>query len=157
MAVAGAIQAIQPHSQTIFNRGTIAAKEKASGTWVAGALLVLNGGYVEEAGTAPSTVKYIAMEDGHNASADGTDCAVWPITTGDLWEITYKTTLAQSEIGNNVGLVRDSTTKAWYGDASDTADQMVIEQFVTTPQLGATGDTYYRALARFQAANIAGT
>jgi hypothetical protein len=153
---AGVIQAIEPVDSDTYEHGTVPAKEKASVTAKAGGLAVLNGGYVEEAGTAPSTVKYILVDNGHNSSTDGTDTQVWPVTTDALWEGTLKTAWAQALVGGNVGLVKDSTTGHWYLDDADTADQVTIEAVVYTPQLGAIGDTYTRVRFRFQTANIAG-
>ena len=153
----GSFLPITPHSGDIYTRGTIPALEKASGTWKRGAPLVLNGGYVEEAGTAPSTSKYIAAQDGQNGATDGAKATiVYPITTDVLWEATMEDSLAVADIGANYGLVKDATTGAWYVDDADTADQVTVEAFVETPQLGAIGDTKARALIRFQTANIAG-
>lgn len=152
----GVIQAIIPVDSDTFEHGTVPAKEKASVTAKAGGLGVLNGGFVEEAGTAPSTIKYIFVDDGHNSSADGTDTAMWPVTADALWEGTLKTAWAQALVGANVGLVKDATLGHWYLDDADTNDQVTIESVVYTPQLGAIGDTYTRVRFRFQTANIAG-
>lgn len=154
---AGAFQAIQPYDQVIYDRGTIELPEKASGVWKAGAICILNGGYVEEAGTAPSTVKYIAFEDGHNGGSDGTyNGRFWPITADVLWEISFLEAIAVANNGGNFGVVKDATTKHWYLSTADTGDQMTLEGVVQTPDLGAIGDTKARVLARFQTANIAG-
>ena len=156
MAV-GAFQAIRPFDPIIYNRGTVELPEKASGVWPAGAICILNGGYVEEAGTAPSTVKYIAFEAGHNGGSDGTyNGRFWPITADVLWEITFLEAIAVANYGGNFGVVKDATTKHWYLSTADTADQMTLEAVVQTPDLGAIGDTKARVLARFQTANIAG-
>lgn len=154
---AGSFQPIEPFSQVIHNRGTISVPEKASGTWGANALLVLNGGYVEEAGTAPSTVKYVATRAGQNGATDGAKTTeVWPITTDALWVATQLELRAQADLGSNFGLVLDATTKNWYVSSADTADQVTVEGFIQTPDLGAIGDTKARVLIRFQSANIAG-
>lgn len=153
----GSYLPIRPHSPNIYTRGTLSIKEKASGTWKVGAPLVLNGGYVEEAGTGPATVKYIAAEAGHNGSADGTySCIVWPVTDSDLWEATLDNATAQSDIGNNVGLVKDATTGYWYADQDDTGDQVSVVDFVLTPDLGAVGDAKSRVIVKFDSGNIAG-
>lgn len=153
----GSYQAIQPYDQIIFDRGTIDLPEKASGVWKAGAICILNGGYVEEAGTAPSTVKYIAYEDGHNGATDGAKRgSFWPITADVLWEINLKEAIAVANNGEPFGVVRDSTSGAWYASTADAGDQLTQEGVVETPDLGAVGDTKARILARFQAGNIAG-
>ena len=126
-------------------------------TFKAGAICILNGGYVEEAGAAPSTVKYIAYEDGHNGALDGSkNGRFWPITADVLWEISFLEAIAVSNNGGNFGVVKDATTGAWYLSTADTGDQMTLEGVVETPDLGAIGDTKARVIGRFQTANIAG-
>lgn len=148
---------ITPHSNSIYERGTLEIPEKASQTFKKGAPLVLNGGYVEEAGTAPATVKYIAARDGQNGGSDGTyNCIVYLVTDSDLWEASFEDSFAQADIGGNYGLVKDATTGFWYVDDGDTGDQVSVVQFVVTPQLGAIGDTKARGIIKFDSANIAG-
>lgn len=154
---AGVYLPIEPHSPGIYGLGTVTALEKASQTYKKGAPLVLNGGYVEEAGTAPATIKYIASENGQNGATDGAKSTqVWPVEDVNLWKVCAEDALAQTDIGSVYGLVKDATTGFWYLDSADAGDQMVVEGFVQTPSLGAIGDTKAQVLARFQAANIAG-
>lgn len=47
------------------------APEDASETFLEGAVLVSNGGYLEEAGTNPAQIVGISAGPGHNAAADG--------------------------------------------------------------------------------------
>lgn len=154
---AGIYGPIRPFSANIFARGTERLPEKASGTWKVGAPLVFNSGYVEEAGTAPSTVRFIAAEDGHNGGTDGAEyCLVWPIGSDDIWEASFEDSLAIADNGGNYGIVKDATSGYWYVDDGDSADQVESLGPLVTPQLGAVGDTKWRGKIKFQSANIAG-
>lgn len=153
---AGVYQAIVPHSANVFTRGTRSLPEKASQTFKKGAPLVFNGGYVEEAGTAPATIRFFAAEDGHNGGSDGTyDCVVWPIGADDLWEISMEDAAAVADNGGVYGIVKDATTGFWFLDDADAGDQMEVVGRVETPALGAVGDTKWRAIAKVQTGNIA--
>lgn len=153
---AGTYQAITPWSPNIFTRGTVELPEKASGAWKEGAPLVLNGGYLEEAGTAPSTIRYFAAQDGHSGATDGAEvCLAWPIGADDLWEISAQDAVAVADHGGVYGIVKDATTGFWYLDDDDTGDQVELVRWVQTPQLGAVGDTKARAIVKVQTGNIA--
>lgn len=153
---AGVYQPILPWSANIFTRGTVSLPEKASQTYKKGAPLVFNGGYIEEAGTAPATIRFFAAEDAHNGGSDGTyECIVWPIGADDLWEISMEDSAAVADHGGVYGLVKDATSGFWYLDDGDTGDQMEVVRRVITPQLGAVGDTKWRAIAKVQTGNIA--
>jgi len=153
---AGTYQAIVPNSPNIFSRGTVGLPEKASQTFKKGAPLVLNGGYLEEAGTAPSTIRYFAAENAHNGASDGLyDVIAWPIGADDLWEVSAQDAVAVADNGGVYGLVKDATTGFWYLDDDDTGDQMEVLHFKSTPALGAVGDTKARAIAKVQSGNIA--
>lgn len=157
MATTGAYLPIEPFSGGIYERGTLSLPEKASGTWKRGAVLIYNGGYVEEAGTGPSTVRYIAVDDGQNGSTDGAKVAtVWPITATDLWTFSLKQALAVTDNGGVYGLIKDATTGAWYLDTGDAGDQVEVLARDQTPLLGAIGDDKARVIGHFQVANIAG-
>lgn len=154
---AGVYQPILPHSETIHLRGTRSIPLKATQTFKRGAPLVSNGGYYEEAGTGPSTIAYIAFEDAISGATDGLySIAAWPVTVDDLWEASFEDAYAIADNQGNYGLVKDSTTGYWFVDEGDTADQVVSFGPQVTPLLGAVGDTKFRGLIKFQAANIAG-
>jgi len=152
----GVYEPIVPWSPTTLTKGTVALPEKASQTFKKGALVIFNGGYVEEAGTAPSTVRFIATEDAHNGGSDGTyECILWPIGVDDWWEASCEDAVAVADHGAVYGLVKDATTGNWFVDDADTADQVEIIRFVQTPRLGNVGDTKARAIIKFQQGNIA--
>lgn len=153
---AGAYQPIRPFSPNIYERGTVSLPEKASQTFKVGAPLIYNGGYVEEAGSAPSTVRFIAAENGHNGGSDGTYSVIaWPIGADDLWECSFEDSLAVADNGGVYGIVKDGTTGFWYMDDADTGDQAESIVPLVTPALGAVGDTKWRGLIKFQTGNIA--
>lgn len=148
---------IVPHSATVYQRGTRSIPLKATQTFKKGAPLVSNGGYFEEAGTAPATVSYVAAEDATSGATDGLYSVIaWPVTVDDLWEGSFQDAYAIADNLGNYGLVKDATTGFWYVDEDDTADQVVSYGPQVTPQLGAVGDTKFRGLFKFQSANIAG-
>lgn len=153
----GTYEPIRPFSPAIYMRGTVPLPEKASLACKVGAPLIYNGGYVEEAGTAPSTVAFIAAENGHNGASDGLySILAWPITDDDLWEASFQDAYAIADNGGNFGLVKDATSGYWYVDEDDSGDQVVSFGPRVTPSLGAVGDTKFRGLIKFQAGNIAG-
>lgn len=153
---AGAYLPIRPWSANIYTRGTVSLPEKASQTYKVGAPLVFNGGYVEEAGSAPSTVRFIAARDGQNGGSDGTyTTEAWPIGADDLWEASFEDSLAVADNGANYGIVKDGTTGFWYVDDGDTADQVEVIGPLQRPDLGAVGDTKWRGIIKFQTGNIA--
>lgn len=156
MAVAGPYRAITPYSQEIYDRGTIELPEKATQTFKKGAPLVYNGGYLEEAGSAPATISYIAARDGQNGGSDGTyNVIAWRLTAGDQWEISAEDAVTVADNGTNYGLVKDATTGFWFLDEADTADQfLILRASGVTSQ--ASGDTKQRVIGEFQTANIAG-
>jgi hypothetical protein len=154
---AGTYEPIRPFSAQIYSRGTVAIPEKASQTYKIGALLVLNGGYIEEAGTAPATIWGIAAQAGQNGSTDGAKTAlVWRLVAGDQYEVSFEDSYAVADVGGNYGLVKDATSGFWYVDDGDTNDQVTVIRPVVTPSLGAVGDTKWRGIVEFQTANIAG-
>lgn len=156
MAVAGPYQPITPFSASVYQRGTIEIPEKASQTYKKGAPLVLNGGYLEEAGTAPATIFAIAARDGQNGGSDGTSNGLaYRLVAGDQYEFSCEDALTVADNGAVYGLVKDATTGIWYLDEADTADQVVVLRASgVTSQ--ASGDTKARAIGEFQTANIAG-
>jgi hypothetical protein len=84
---AGTYLPIVPFSANIYERGTVSLPEKASQTFKRGAPVIFNAGYVEEAGAAPATVRFIAAEDAHNGGVygivkDGTT-GFWYVDDGD--------------------------------------------------------------------------
>ena len=154
---AGVYDSIMPWSRDIFDRGTTLLLLKATQTFKKGAPLVSNGGYFEEAGTGPSTVAYIAGDDAISAASDGLSSVIgWRVVAGSQWEISCEDAHAVTDYLANWGLVKDATTGFWYADSADTADQALFLKPVQTPQLGAIGDTKFRAIFEFQTANIAG-
>jgi hypothetical protein len=156
MAVAGPYKPITPFSASIYQRGTVSIPEKASQTFKKGAPLVLNGGYLEEAGTAPATAAYIAAQDGQNGASDGLyNSLAYRIVAGDQYEFSCEDALTVADNGAVYGLVKDGTTGFWYLDEADTADQVVI-LFPSGVTSQASGDTKARAIGEFQTANIAG-
>jgi hypothetical protein len=156
MAVAGPYAPITPFSPQIYTRGTVSIPEKASQTYKKGAPLVYNGGYLEEAGSAPSTIAYIAAEDGHNGGSDGTyNALAYRAVAGDQWEFSCEDALTVADNGAVYGLVKDATSGFWYLDEADTADQVVILR-PSGVLSQVSGDTKARAIGEFQTANIAG-
>lgn len=154
---AGTYLPIRPFSASVYQRGTVELPEKASQTFKVGAPLVLNGGYLEEAGTAPATIAYIAARDGQNGGSDGTySCIAYRVVAGDQFEISFEDSAAVADNGGNYGIVKDATTGYWYADDADTGDQVFVVRRVETPSLGAVGDTKWRGIVEFQTANIAG-
>lgn len=148
---------ITPHSAAIFERGTRSIPLKATQSFKKGAPLVSNGGYYEEAGAAPATVAYIAAEDATSHASDGgASCIAWPVTVDDLWEASFEDAYAIADNLGNYGLVKDATTGFWFVDEGDAGDQITSYGPQVTPSLGAVGDTKFRGLIKFQAANIAG-
>lgn len=153
---AGVYLPIVPFSPNIYERGTVSLPEKASQTFKKGALVIFNGGYVEEAGASPATVRFIAAEDAHNGGSDGTyDCILFPIGADDLWEVSFEDSAAVADNGAVYGLVKDATTGYWYADDADNGDQVEVVRRVVTPALGAVGDTKWRGIVKFQTGNIA--
>lgn len=156
MAVAFPYMPITPFSESIYKRGTIELPEKASQTYKKGAPLVYNGGYLEEAGTAPATISYIAARDGQNGGSDGTyNALAYRVVAGDQWEISAEDAVTVADNGANYGLVKDATTGFWYLDEADVADQfLVLRASGVVGQV--SGDTKQRVIGEFQTANIAG-
>jgi hypothetical protein len=154
---AGSYQPISPFSSAIYERGTVELLLKASQTFKRGAPLVSNGGYFEEAGTAPSTVAYIAAEDAvSHASDGGENVLAYRVVAGDQWEISFEDSVAVADHLANYGLVKDATSGFWFVDDADAGDQVSVIRFVQTPSLGAVGDTKARGIVEFQTGNIAG-
>lgn len=154
---AGTYLPISPFSPEIYSRGTLPMKELASQTFKKGALIILDSdGYALEASAGPSTIWGIAAEDAHNGATDGLyDVAVFPLTDADLWEASAEDALAQTQIGDDYGLVKDSTSGAWYVDSGAAGDQVSVVAFKQTPSLGAIGDTKARIIVKFNSGNIA--
>lgn len=154
---AGTYLPISPRSAAIYERGTISMKEGASQTFKKGAPVIIDAnGYVTVAGTGPSVIWGIAAEDAHNGGSDGDyEVICYPLTDSDLWEASAEDALAQTQIGDDYGLVADATTGAWYVDSGSTGDQVSVVGFVQTPSLGAIGDTKARVIIKFNSGNIA--
>jgi hypothetical protein len=124
---AGVYQAIVPQDADVFTRGTVELLEKATQTFKKGAPLVSNGGYFEEAGSAPSTIAYIAAEDGHNAASDGLKSVIaWRVVAGREFVISCEDAHAVTDYLAVWGLVKDATTGFWYADSADAGDQVVF-------------------------------
>jgi hypothetical protein len=154
---AGSYEPIRPFGAQVYSRGTISLPEKASQTFKVGAPLVLNGGYLEEAGTAPATIFAIAAENGHNGGSDGTySCTAYRLAAGDQYAVSMEDAYAVADHGGVYGLVKDATSGYWFLDDADAGDQCVVLRVDSTPSLGAVGDTKWRAIVEFQTANIAG-
>lgn len=148
---------IEPHSPSILNRGTIELPEKASQTFKKGVPLVLNGGYLEEAGASPSTIAYISAQAGQNGGSDGTyKTLAYRVVAGDQWRMAMQDAVAIADHGGVYGIVKDGTSGYWYGDDDDAGDQIFVVRWVETPALGAVGDTKALAIVEFQTGNIAG-
>ena len=151
---AGTYQAINPHSQSIYDRGTVSLDEKASATWKKGTPLILTSGVADVVGTAPAVVEYIAAENAHNGASDGLyKIAAWPVVAGDLWEISFEDSLAIADYGGVYGIKIDATSTHWIVDDGDTGDQVYVVRPVITPSLGNVGDTKWRGIVSFQTAN----
>lgn len=162
MANAGSFAPIVPWDLEVIRIGTVPNQiEGASQSWKAGALLILSSGKVVTAGTAPSTVSFIAQKD-----ATGTTNAKvesWKIIPGRLYELTFVGSgtagaFAQADIGANVGVLVDATTGIWYADNADTGDQFTVVSLAPNGPAGgwAVGDTKVRVLGTFDSANVAG-
>jgi hypothetical protein len=153
----GSYGPIEPHSPQIYDRGTIELPEKASQTFKKGVPLVLNGGYLEEAGATPSTIAYISAQAGRNGATDGVEmCLAYRVVAGDQWRVAFEDSLAIADNGGVYGIVKDATTGYWFVDDADSGDQVFVVRAVQTPQLGAVGDTKWLGIVEFQTANIAG-
>lgn len=156
MAVTRAYLPIEPFSPGPHTRGQLWIAEKASQTFKRGALIIVTSGYALEASAAPATIAYIAAEDAHNGATDGLyQIGVWTIAPGDLWYISHKQALAQTDLGGNYGLVRDSATGFWYSDSADTNDQVTMRSYPSGPGGSAIGDLQSRAIFSIDSANIA--
>lgn len=154
---AGTSQPIRPFSREIFEKGTIALKEKAAQTFIAGAPLKVTAGYTEVCAAAPESIYAIAAEDAHNSVADGTyDIQVWLLDDQSLWEITLLEAAAVALFGvADYGIVEDAGTKTWYASTADVGDQLsLVRSAETIGGLTAVADTKTRVLCRFNAANI---
>lgn len=158
----GTYAPIVPWDLEVIRIGTVPGLiEAASQSWKAGALLILSSGKVATAGTAPSTVSFIAMKDATGTT--NSPVLAWPIMPGRLYEMTVVGSgaagiFAQADIGGNIGVLVDATTGIWYGDNADTGDQVTIKALAPGGPAGgwAVGDTKARALVTFDSANVAG-
>jgi hypothetical protein len=140
----------------------LSLKEADSQTFKKGELVEINSsGFVAEitaSGAMTYSVAYgIAAEDGHNsatAQTDGTEVSVFLITPEVLFEGNVKTngsnhTLAQTDLGQCVGLYHDTGDSKVYLDVNVTAGANV-RVFTHRPARGTElGDTNGRVLFNF--------
>lgn len=106
--------------------------ENSSQTFVRGAVLVNNAGFLEEDTSDPTDIVGIAAEDGHNDTTAGThQLAYYPITSGSLWTINIDDSgdlgngaLVDSDFNTRYGLAVSSGV--WYVDKADTSATLVL-------------------------------
>lgn len=150
---------VMPYSEAVYRRGTKSLKEKATQTFLKGALLVNDAnGFTGECGAAPAVVGYVAAEDAHNYASDGLgEVLAYQIEPEDLYLFTLLEALAQNLLNvaaGQVGVIRDATTKYWYGSTADANDQITIVDYPKIPGEGVIGDTRARVIAKFRASKI---
>lgn len=157
MAVTRAYLPIEPFSPGPHARGQLWVAEKASQTFKRGTPIIITSGFGLTASAGPSTIWGIAAEDAHNGATDGLyQIGYWTIAPGDLWYVSLKQALAQTDIGGNYGLVLDATTGFWYADTADTNDQVTVRGYPSGPGGTAIGDLQSRVIVSIDSANIAG-
>lgn len=154
MATTGTYVPITPVDPTVYERGTRSVFEGATDTSKRGTPKIYTSGLIGPAGTSPSVIAAISAEDGHNATSGTKEEIIWPLNSSDQYYCTVLETLAQSSIGTDVGLVKDSTTGLWYGSTADAGAQAYIVDYVRGPAGFAIGDAKWLAKIKFHAAKI---
>lgn len=145
--------------QAIIVRGEqpplVSIPEVASLTCKRGTPVLINAnGFVDVCGAAPASIYGLAAEDGHNGTEGQYELLVEPITNTREYEITLLETLAQTQLSEAVGLVKDATTGFWYASTADAGAQAKIVDYVRGPGGWAIGDVKARVFIRFDNANI---
>lgn len=131
MALAGNIligNAIRPSRRLgLSSTPTLPGPEGASQTFKKGAPLIYTSGYLVEAAVDPvAGIVGFAEEDAHNAAAGLYEIGVTPALPGVIFEgiLTDESdaayTLAQTALGLQYALQKDTTTLAWAIDSADT-------------------------------------
>lgn len=106
----------------------LSGPEAATQTFLKGAPLAWNGGYLEEAGADPAAIVGIAAEDGHNSTNAGDDTITYVPLAGNVFEANLaqaaaNTTSAATNLGTAYGIVKRTTgTAHWVVDSSDTTN-----------------------------------
>src|SRR4051812_44242774 len=114
MATVGSYQPIIPFDPIVHERGTQSYPEAASLTCKRGTPVIKDSaGRIDVAGATPSVIFGIAAEAGHNGTAGQYSIIVWPLTAGSLWYVTNVDALAQTDVTNAKGLVKDAATGYW--------------------------------------------
>lgn len=112
-------------------------KEKATQTFIAGAVLVNNGGYAQEGGADPADGTLLGISDGagQNGAADGDKTSLFSaFLPGTIIEANLcagasanTKALAQTDVGTAYGIIKRTVTGEthWVIDSSDTTNKRV--------------------------------
>lgn len=132
-----------------IRRGTITQYEKAGQSFKKGSPLKVTAGQVEvcAAGFA-SGLRFIAAEDASGVT--DAPIEVWPVTVGQLWEITSTDAFAVAHRNTAMGLV-EQANGYWALDNDDVNDQFIL---VKELEPWVVGDTNLRVIGRFTAAAL---
>jgi len=127
-------------------------QESASLAAVKGTPLYLDSArQLVECAASFAQASFISEDPAANSSTAGSMLQVWPISPEYYWLVTLNEAFALNLIGNSYGLVKDSTTKAWYLSTANTGNQMTI---YGAPGTTAIGDTKSRVIAKFNPSAI---
>lgn len=103
--------------------GAFRHKLGASQTFIKGALVVWSSNYIVECSAAPTAIYGIALEDATSGTAGTYDCLIQPLKADAIYkfDLVDADTLAQADLGEGLGLVKETH---WAIDISDAGDQV---------------------------------
>lgn len=138
-------QPIIPFDPPIYQRGTVSQKEGSGETFKRGAPVLQDGdGYIVVY-AGGGLVYGFAAEDAHNTTSDGDkDILIWRPLPGERFLVAYQDAIAQTDIGDTLGLIVDPTNPTsgtWVLDEGDSTDEMVVLGFPEGPGQTEIGDT----------------
>lgn len=152
MVQTGVYGPIFPVDASVYQAGTIELEESASYAGERGTPVVIDAnGRVDEAATTPTSLYGISLSEGNNGSAGANKCQVFPIKKGSRWSIVLDGTLALTDLGTAVGILKDATTGYWYAAVADSGDQVFIHGIAPGWDVG---DTKARVIVEFLDTNL---
>lgn len=157
MAV-GAYFAWYAFDQDIYKECTESHPEAASLTIKKGTPVIKDtNGRIDAAGTSPSLIYGVALEDGHNGTAGQYNILVARLRGGDTWVIPQLEATAQNQFGlaaGDLGVVKDATTGLWYGSTADAGAQCRSRGYISKPNGMDLGDTKAPVFVQFHTTKL---
>ncbi len=167
--------ALQPlrysYSQGLYSTAVdFSQQEAATQTFSDGALLVLSGGTAAQCGANPARIDGIAIGAGHNDTVAGTHNVMFTLPNEDMiYEVSIDkasaqagalAVLAQSDVGNTIGLTLDTigsspagTALYWYADVDKkAANQRLL--IIGFPAFSPAGTVNGRVYVKFLQAQV---